>query len=149
MAEAGIFSTCSGKTVPQNLCAILYDDDDCSGWEGQVPIGYKELPRFSLGGPRKDDAESVLVRPGCKFIGKGNSEFHTTWGCLFEEHGSYSNLAERKIFCSFIPGYSDDGQRGDTVVVDNTRSTRPLSKNFKSRADLHERIESTFCSCNR
>ena len=72
-AEAGIFSTCSGKTVPQGVCALLYDDDDCSGWKMEVPIGYKELPRFSLGGPRKDDAESVLVRPGCKFIGKGDS----------------------------------------------------------------------------
>ena len=79
MAKAGIFSTCRGKTVPQGSCALLYDDDDCSGWKFEVPIGYKELPRFSLSGPRKDDAESVLVRPGCKFIGKGDSRFHTTW----------------------------------------------------------------------
>merc|ERR1711934_1336589 len=114
VAKAGIFSSCNGKTVPQGSCALLYDDDDCSGWKYEVPIGYKELPRFSVGGPRKDDAESVLVRQGCKFI-----------------------------------GYSDDGQRGDTVVVDNLRSTKPLSKNFKTRADLDERIESMFCSCNR
>ena len=77
MAQAGIFSSCSGKTVPQGVCALLYDDDDCSGWKMEVPIGYKELPRFSLGGPRKDDAESVLVRQGCKFIGKGDSGFYT------------------------------------------------------------------------
>ena len=81
VAKAGIFSSssCSGKTVPQGSCALLYDDDDCSGWEYKVPIGYKELPRFSVGGPRKDDAESVLVRPGCKFIGKDNAGFDTTW----------------------------------------------------------------------
>ena len=72
VADAGIFSSssCSGKTVPRGVCALLYDEEDCGGWEHKVPIGYSELPRFSLTGPKKNDAESVLVRPGCKFIGK-------------------------------------------------------------------------------
>ena len=79
VANAGIFSSssstssCSGKTVPRDVCALLYDEEDCGGWEHEVPIGYSELPRFSLSGPKKNDAESVLVRPGCKFIGKMDS----------------------------------------------------------------------------
>ena len=59
--------------MPRGSCALLYDEEYCSGWEYEVPIGYKELPRFSWKGPKKDDAESVLVRPGCKFIGKNES----------------------------------------------------------------------------
>ena len=52
------------------MCALLYDEEDCDGWEYEVPIGYSELPSFSFSGPKRNDAESVLVRPGCKFIGK-------------------------------------------------------------------------------
>ena len=59
--------------MPRDACALLYDEEDCGGWEHEVPIGYSELPRFSLSGPKKNDAESVLVRPGCKFIGKMDS----------------------------------------------------------------------------
>ena len=76
VAKGGIFSSsassCNGKTVPRGKCALLFDDKDCGGWEYEVPIGYSELPRFALSGPTKNDAESVLVKPGCKFIGKEN-----------------------------------------------------------------------------
>ena len=51
------------------MCALLYDDDDCGGWEYQVPRGYSELS-WGITGPRKNDAESVLVRKGCRFIGR-------------------------------------------------------------------------------
>ena len=74
VAEGGIFSSsessCRGKTVPRGKCALLFDDENCGGWEYEVPIGYSELPRFALSGPTKNDAESVWVKPGCKFIGK-------------------------------------------------------------------------------
>ena len=63
-------ASCSGKTVPRGKCALLFDEEDCEGWEFEVPVGYTELDRFSVRGPKKNDAESVLVRPGCKFIGK-------------------------------------------------------------------------------
>ena len=56
------------------MCALLYDEEDCDGWEYKVPIGYSELPSFSFSGPKRNDAESVLVRPGCKFIGKKNCD---------------------------------------------------------------------------
>ena len=64
---------CATKTMPSTVCALLYDSEDCDGWEYEVAIGYSELPRFSFLGPRKNDADSVLVRPGCKFIGKKES----------------------------------------------------------------------------
>ena len=72
VVNAGIFgsSGCSGKTVPRGKCALLFDEEDCEGWEFEVPVGYTELDRFSVRGPKKNDAESVLVRPRCKFIGK-------------------------------------------------------------------------------
>merc|ERR1719229_383717 len=56
LANAGIFSSssCSGKTVPSGVCALLFDDDDCGGWEYQVPRGYSELS-WGITGPRKND----------------------------------------------------------------------------------------------
>merc|ERR1719229_383718 len=75
LANAGIFSSssCSGKTVPSGVCALLFDDDDCGGWEYQVPRGYSELS-WGFTGPRKNDAESVLVRRGCRFIGYDHAD---------------------------------------------------------------------------
>ena len=73
--------SCSNKTVPSSACALLYDEYDCSGWEHEVPTGYSEfsssilkyLPSFLVGDtPKKNDAESVLVRPGCLFVGMGS-----------------------------------------------------------------------------
>merc|ERR1711973_678958 len=65
--------------MPNNgTCAILFDEDDCTGWQLAVNEGYTELPSQGvtdfLGGtfidkPKKDDAEAVLVRNGCMFIG--------------------------------------------------------------------------------
>merc|ERR1711915_118617 len=61
--------------MPNNgTCAILFDDDDCTGWQLAINEGYTELPSRKLSdlffdGPRKNDAEAVLVRKGCVFIG--------------------------------------------------------------------------------
>ena len=72
-ASAGIYwSTCKGQAVPADKCAILYDEEDCGGWAYEVPVGYTKLSGWSISGPQKNDAESVLVRQGCKFIGMAN-----------------------------------------------------------------------------
>ena len=47
-----------------DICALLYDDDGCNGWEQIVRRGSMEL-EFS----KKRDAEAVVVRPGCVLIG--------------------------------------------------------------------------------
>ena len=66
-------SSCSGKTVPQGMCALFFNEEDCGGQAYLVPIRhYTRLSdyRFAHFGPKDIVAESVLVRPGCKFIGK-------------------------------------------------------------------------------
>jgi len=65
--------------MPNNgTCAILFDEDNCEGWQLAVNEGYTELPSqtktdfFGLGlidNPKKNDAEAVLVRDGCVFVG--------------------------------------------------------------------------------
>merc|ERR1712127_58713 len=66
------------KMPNDGTCAILYDDEGCDGWELKVNEGYTALPKksktstFTLGlidGPKENDAESVLVRKGCVFVG--------------------------------------------------------------------------------
>ena len=64
-AHAGLFDTCTDKTVPSNMCAVMYDDDDCDGWALNIPRGYTELSIW-----KRNDAEAVVVKPGCRFIGK-------------------------------------------------------------------------------
>ena len=50
--------------VPDGYCAVLYDDEDCSGWSFNVPTGAYDLPE-----DLRNDAEVVVVRAGCKFTG--------------------------------------------------------------------------------
>ena len=47
-----------------NTCAILYDDDGCEGWELPIKEGYQKLGFW-----KKNDAEAVVVKRGCTFIG--------------------------------------------------------------------------------
>ena len=80
IANAGISSaTCNRKTVPVDRCAILYDEEDCGGWAFEVPQGYSELRTLVLTGPKKNDAESVLVRQGCRFIGMVSYHHNHLW----------------------------------------------------------------------
>merc|ERR1712150_217248 len=104
-------SSCPGKTVPSSACALLYDNEDCKGWEYQVPRGYSEL-----GFTKRNDAESVLVRQGCKFIGYDHDD------------------------------RDDISGRGDSVEVNAWFSRTDLLKNFEGRGDLEERISSMACS---
>merc|ERR1711915_1042610 len=81
MAKPGIFDSYKAlitelkcAEMPDNgTCAILFDEDDCDGWQLAVNEGYTELPdktSFSLTDkPKKNDAEAVLVRDGCVFVG--------------------------------------------------------------------------------
>ena len=57
--------TCEELRVPAGMCATIYDDEDCNGWSVDVPTGYTELSFRE-----RNEAEAVIVKPGCKFIGK-------------------------------------------------------------------------------
>ncbi|CAB4063445.1 unnamed protein product [Lepeophtheirus salmonis] len=50
--------------VPSGMCAVLYDDDGCEGWELPVPEGYTKL-EFN----NRNDAEAVVVNKGCILTG--------------------------------------------------------------------------------
>ena len=66
-------SSCSGKTVPQGMCALFFNEEDCGGQAYLVPIRhYTRLSdyRFDHLGTKEIVAESLLVRQGCMFIGK-------------------------------------------------------------------------------
>ena len=61
---ASASETCKELRVPAGQCATLYDDEDCNGWSVDISNGYTELS-FK----ERNEAEAVVVRPGCKFIG--------------------------------------------------------------------------------
>ena len=48
-------------------CATLYQDQDCIGWRLDVAIGYTKLTLIES---YNDAAEVIVLRPGCKFVGK-------------------------------------------------------------------------------
>ena len=58
-----------------NTCAYLFDEENCEGWVLPVKPGFTELGNtfniFSITSdkPKKNDAEAVVVRDGCLFIG--------------------------------------------------------------------------------
>uniref|UniRef100_A0A0K2TLI2 Uncharacterized protein n=1 Tax=Lepeophtheirus salmonis TaxID=72036 RepID=A0A0K2TLI2_LEPSM len=59
-----IGNECIQKNVPRGMCAILFDDDGCEGWEKPIATGYQKLSfRY------RNDAETVVVRKGCIFTG--------------------------------------------------------------------------------
>jgi len=69
--------TCASLPNDGKTCAILFDEDDCGGWQLNVGEGYTEIPDQStadfIGGsfvdnPKKDDAEAVLVKEGCVLV---------------------------------------------------------------------------------
>ena len=57
--------TCQDMRVPEGKCAMLFDEEDCTGWSAEVSNGYSELSYRE-----RNEAESIIVKPGCKFIGK-------------------------------------------------------------------------------
>ena len=63
--SASASETCEDLRVPAGMCATIYDEEDCNGWSVDVPTGYTELSFRE-----RNEAEAVIVKPGCKFIGK-------------------------------------------------------------------------------
>merc|ERR1711879_430365 len=55
---------CQDMKVPEGKCAVLFDEEDCTGWSAEVSSGYSELSYR-----QRNEAESVIVKPGCKFVG--------------------------------------------------------------------------------
>jgi len=102
---------------PGRACAILFDEEDCVGDFEVVGTGKRDLDELD------DDAESVLVRPGCVFVGRDRS-------------GISAGLF---------------GQ-GGTVEVQNIegetyRRSQPRLKNLKGKDDLEEDISAVECNC--
>merc|ERR1711917_34395 len=124
----GSFSTrlkC-GELPNDGTCAVLFDEDDCSGWSLSVKEGYTKLPSQSLSdlalgtfidNPKGDDAEAVLVRNGCTLI-------------------AYDRPKDALL------------GKGDTAVIAATRGDRyvNLAKNDEFK-DLNEEIEAVDCTC--
>merc|ERR1711970_294181 len=81
MAVVNCQAKCDLKTE-MKACAILYDEEDCGGWRFPVPENsfinvesgvLTSLLDKALGplkdDPKDDDAESVVVKKGCTFVG--------------------------------------------------------------------------------
>ena len=62
---SGSSDKCRKQTFSGTQCAYLFDDDGCEGWKLPISTGYTELKWR-----HKNDAESVVVRPGCVFKGQ-------------------------------------------------------------------------------
>jgi hypothetical protein len=124
-------SSCRNKNVPSSKCATLFDDEDCDGWAFDVSTGYTEMP-FR----KKNDAEAIVVKAGCKLIGKYNlnSIFH-----------------KKQVILNSSIGYdhksSNVGQRGRSVTIDATHSSSNLGKNLEDDEELEEQISSVECQC--
>merc|ERR1712168_66578 len=120
-------SRLSCAEMPTNgTCAILFDEDDCTGWQLAVNEGYTELPSRStldllagtfIDNPKKDDAEAVLVRGGCMFIGYQRAK------------DSSRGLGEAVIIAAI------DGHRYQNLADDD----------FKR---LDEKIDAVDCKCS-
>ena len=56
-------SKCDDWKFKGDQCVVLFDDERCKGWDLPFGQGYHELHLFK----GKNDAESLIVRPGCIF----------------------------------------------------------------------------------
>ena len=59
------FDDCRRVKFTGNNCAVIFDESDCEGWSVHLNTGYTDLPDV-----KDNEAESVVVRPGCTFKGK-------------------------------------------------------------------------------
>jgi len=104
--------------MPNNgTCAIIFDNDDCDGWQLHVNEGYTELPKKKLSfrdKVKEDDAEAVLLRNGCVFIG-------------YEE-------------------YKADGY-GKSIAVSASEGHKYQDFDEDGFEDLDEEISAVFCTC--
>ncbi|CAB4063235.1 unnamed protein product [Lepeophtheirus salmonis] len=58
-----LHNECLEKTVPHGMCAVLYDDDGCEGWEHAIREGYTELTWWY-----RNDAEAVIADRGERLL---------------------------------------------------------------------------------
>jgi hypothetical protein len=68
VSATGAFSKCAQKTIPSDKCATLYKDQDCDdrlGWALSVGMRRKEMEFMKQG-----SAKAVVVKAGCKLVGK-------------------------------------------------------------------------------
>jgi len=98
--------------VPSDKCATLFDDEDCNGWSVDVSTGYTELSFRE-----RNEAEAVVVRPGCKFVGY--------------------DRADKNIIAN----------RGESIAIDATNSGAHVWMNLKGEDNLEEEISATACTC--
>jgi len=105
---------CKDIRVPEGKCATLFDEEDCTGWSAEVSTGYSELSYRE-----RNEAESVIVKPGCKFEGYDRADKN-------------------------IPA-----NRGDSITIDATKNDTQIWKNLKGQDNLEEEISSMVCNCNQ
>ena len=53
------------SSVPYGNCGVLYGEKNCEGWSINIPQGSNDLHE-----DYRNDAEVIVVKKGCKFIGK-------------------------------------------------------------------------------
>ena len=58
---------CKDIRVPEGKCATIFDGKDCTGWSVDVSTG-----NIDLSVRERNEAESVVVKPGCNFTSKKN-----------------------------------------------------------------------------
>merc|ERR1712136_462711 len=78
VAFGGIFTRSKCVPVPNNVCAVVYDDEKCIGWklniaEGEIMFKWWDPVYYWY----RNDIESVSVRSGFTFR-SGNSDRHVT-----------------------------------------------------------------------
>lgn len=115
-----------GKKNNVQYCAVLFEDAAChsckkltSGWDEGIQQGKRTFPKFDLSGNSRfrEDSESVIVAPGCIFVGYDESE---------PETDESKRAQERRTIASAIG-------RSDWV--------------YKEFTDLKDDIERVECYC--
>jgi len=99
----------------RGTCAIVFDEDNCRGTQERLGHGYTKFTR-----KLRNDAESVIVKPGCIFIG-------------------YSNYRSSP----------NDYFEGDNVVLDASGRHDPLIVDNLDNDQVDEDMESASCYCPR
>jgi len=76
-SSAGLLSRSKCVPVPDNLCAMVYDDGGCKGWkldiqEGEIMFKWWDPVYYWY----RNDIEAVSVRAGCTFTGFDDSSLN-------------------------------------------------------------------------
>jgi len=113
---------CDTKEVPSNVCAVLFDEENCKGNADNLELisGDEGVLPFLSRGLRRNDVESLVVRAQCKLE-------------LWDSH----NGLEKK-------------EKPD-LVIDRTKEFRNLFVDSLANVDefkhMDEKISGYKCSC--